>query len=93
MKSIDEGFVPSEVEHLTNKDLANEFVLTTLRTKWGCDLTKLHELFNYNLIQAQDIKVEMLINGGQLYIENNHLFLTRKGKFIADTIISDLFWI
>lgn len=93
MKSIGDGFVPSEIEHLTNKDLANEFLMTTLRTKWGCDLSKLHNLFSYDIIVEQDIKLKMLINNGQLYLQNNHLFLTRKGKFLADTIISELFWI
>ena len=93
MKSIGEGLVPSEIEMLTKKDLANEFILTSLRTKWGCDLVKLSDLFRHDLFVAQENKIEELIRDGQIVIEKKHIFLTRKGKFLADTIISDLFWI
>lgn len=93
MKSIREGIVPSEGEKLTKMDRANEFILTSLRTKWGCDLLKLHDLFGYNLIILQENKIKELISEAQLFMENKHIFLTRKGKFLADTIIADLFWI
>ncbi len=93
MKSIESGTVPAETEYLTKKDLANEFLLTTLRTKWGCDLQKLKELYSYDLIISQQIKLSELIREELIIMKNESLFLSRKGKFLADSIISDLFWI
>ena len=93
MKSIGSGIVPFEIEYLAKKDLANEFLLTSLRTKWGCDLQRLKDICSYDLIYAQRSKLSELIKDGFIIIENNHIFLSRKGKFLADSIISDLFWI
>ena len=93
MKSVESGTIPFEIESLTKKDLANEFLLTSLRTKWGCDLRLLHELYNYDLINSQKSKLSGLIKSEYIFMENEHIFLTRKGKFLADAIISDLFWI
>lgn len=93
MKSIESGIVPAKIECLTKSDLANEYLLTTLRTKWGCDLSKLKELYGYDLINSHHKKLSELIKDDFIVMKNKSLFLTRKGKFLADSIISDLFWI
>ena len=93
MKSIGSGTIPFEIEFLTKKDLANEFLLTSLRTKWGCDLRLLNDLYSYDLINSQKSKLSGLIKSEYIFMENGHIFLSRKGKFLADYIISDLFWI
>lgn len=93
MKSIESDIVPAEIEYLTKKDLANEFLLTSLRTKWGCDLGKLKELYSYDVINSHNKKLLKLISDEFIIMKNGSLFLSRKGKFIADSIISDLFWI
>ncbi len=92
MKSIESGIVPAEIEYLTKKDLANEFLMTTLRTKWGCDLQKLNELYSYDLMYSHHNKLSELIKGELIIMKNEWIFLSRKGKFLADSIISDLFW-
>ncbi|MCK5104833.1 MAG: coproporphyrinogen III oxidase, partial [Cyclobacteriaceae bacterium] len=84
---------PYEIEYLTKKDLANEFLLTSLRTKWGCDLQKLKDLYSYDLINSQKNKLSELIKNGFIIMENESIFLSRSGKFLADSIISDLFWV
>ena len=93
MKSIESGIVPAEIECLTKKDLANEYLLTTLRTKWGCDLHQLNKLYGHDLINSHHNKLSELIKDDFIIMKNKSLFLTRKGKFLADSIISDLFWI
>lgn len=93
MKSIGSGIMPYEIEYLTKKDLANEFLLTSLRTKWGCDLQKLKDLYSYDLINSQKNKLSELIKNGFIIMENESIFLSRSGKFLADSIISDLFWV
>jgi oxygen-independent coproporphyrinogen-3 oxidase len=80
-----------EKEILTIVQRFNEYVMTSLRTSWGCDLEHIKNGFgpSYSsyLISAMQkhIKNEHLIqNGTQLY-------LTNKGKLFADGIASDLF--
>jgi oxygen-independent coproporphyrinogen-3 oxidase len=41
--------VPFEIEALDATAKTNEYLLTTLRTKWGCDLDKLRQSFGYDL--------------------------------------------
>lgn len=92
MKSIEERAVPMELDDLDEKAKANEFLLTSLRTKWGCNLNSLEQIFNYPLLKYQQEKVASLLKQHLIKIEKNTILLTMKGKFLADEIISDLFW-
>lgn len=88
IKSIHQGKVPFETEFLSKKDIANEQIMTGLRTKWGLDLTKIADFID------QDFKrtVSIYREDGFLIQKDNQLTLTEKGKLIADGIASDLFF-
>ena len=65
--------------------------MTGLRTIWGVSIEQVEEEFgklykDYLLKQAQE-KIEQHL----LYIDNNNLHITRKGKFLSDGIASSLF--
>ncbi|MCG8307396.1 MAG: radical SAM family heme chaperone HemW [Cytophagales bacterium] len=92
MKSIKEGKVPFEMEVLDQRSLANEYLLTSLRTKWGCDLRKLTKLYSYP-IRTHRKRIEQLVAERFIHITENIIYLTRKGKFLADEIIAELLWI
>jgi oxygen-independent coproporphyrinogen III oxidase len=89
--AIKEGRIPASMEHLTNEDQINDYLLTTLRTSWGSDLQKLRKEYQYDLIERRGTYIDTLLNSQLAVIENDHLKLTRKGKFLADKISSDLF--
>ena len=91
MKSLEKGIVPATVEPLTTEDKLNDYLLTTLRTKWGADLTKLREEFGHELLGQNQAYIAMLVEKGFAEISGDHLILTRAGKFLADKICSDLF--
>ncbi len=91
IKSIENNTLPIEIETLTITDQYNEYVMTGLRTVWGVSIQKIDSDFGehfkvYLLKQAQKFIKEQL-----LYIENNKLLVTKKGKFLSDGIASDLF--
>ena len=91
VKELQQNIVPAEVEFLTVQDQVNEYLLTGLRTKWGCNIQKINELSS-NLFQKQNaFELEKQIREGFLMIENETLLLTHKGKLFADRIASDLF--
>jgi len=93
LKEIQAEKLPSEVEILSQEDRYNEYIMTGLRTIWGVSLDRIENEFgevflNYLLKQAQKFIMDDLLS-----ITENTLKTTRKGKFLADGIASDLFLI
>ncbi len=89
--AITEGKVPSTIEHLSARDRVNDYLLTTLRTSWGSDLEKLKHQTQYDLLHEKGEYVASLVHNGLATLSDNHLRLTRRGRFLADKISSDLF--
>lgn len=80
-----------EKEILTLNQRYNEYVLTSLRTMWGTDLSYIHEQFGQSFY-AHFLKESAPYNIlKQLVQEKNKMFLTDQGKLFADKIASDLF--
>jgi oxygen-independent coproporphyrinogen-3 oxidase len=80
-----------EKEILTPNQRYNEYVMTSLRTIWGCDTMHILNVF------GRDYESDFIRNA-QKYLENNHLycdgskyFLTDEGKLFADGIAAGLF--
>lgn len=91
INSIQNETLPSEVETLTITDRYNEYIMTGLRTMWGVSIDKVGMEFgkthkNYLLKQAQKH-----INEHLLYLDDDKLLTTKKGKFLSDGIAADLF--
>ncbi len=91
IKTINDGMLPMEIEHLSVTDQYNEYIMTGLRTIWGVSLNRVEQDFgksykDYVLLQSQP-----LINEHLLYIDDDKLLVTKKGKFLSDGIASDLF--
>jgi oxygen-independent coproporphyrinogen-3 oxidase len=91
IKAIQENQLPNEEETLTITDQYNEYIMTGLRTIWGVSLDKIKTEFgitylNYLMIQVQKFLIDDLV-----FIENNVLKPTKKGKFLTDGIASDMF--
>lgn len=91
IKAIQVGIVPAEVERLTPENKINEYVLTTLRTHWGTDLTRIQNDFQYDLLEKNSEYIQQLLDNKMAVLKNGVLILTRKGKLLADKIASDLF--
>lgn len=93
VKSLTEGKLPSEQELLTREDQVNEYLLTTLRTRWGANLKVMLNDYQYDLIGDQKSYVENLLAENLARLDHDALILTQKGKMMADKISSDLFLI
>lgn len=89
--ALQQGTVPFELESLTPADQANDYLLTTLRTTWGCDLNRLQQTYGYNLQQQHAGYLQDLQNRELAIIRNNTLYLTDAGKLLADQITLELF--
>jgi oxygen-independent coproporphyrinogen-3 oxidase len=91
LQSIASGVVPLEKEVLSPADKINEYILTTLRTSWGCDAEELLVSHHYDLLKDQHEYIQTLVNNHLAVLEGKKLTLTKKGKLLADKIASDLF--
>ncbi|MEY8780290.1 radical SAM family heme chaperone HemW [Allomuricauda sp. XS_ASV26] len=93
LKKIAEGVLPLEIETLSTPDRYNEFVMTGLRTIWGVDLEQVATDFGERYVQYLDQQAARFLDQGLLILEGQKLLTTKKGKFLADGIASDLFFL
>jgi oxygen-independent coproporphyrinogen III oxidase len=78
-----------EIEELSLKNKYNEYVLTRLRTIWGCDILEIEQHFGYEL--AMHFK-KIITNKLTDVTETDGVFrLSKSGKLRADSIAADLF--
>lgn len=91
IKHITQGEDYFEEEVLTKNDRFNEYVLTSLRTMWGCNHKTVAEKFGEKRLARMKKDAMPYLEEGQIIEENGHFFLTENGKFVADKIASDLF--
>ena len=91
LKEIQAERLPNEVEILSKEDRYNEYIMTGLRTIWGISLDRIENEFGEKFLNYLLKQAEKFIADDLLSINENTLKTTRKGKFLADGIASDLF--
>lgn len=91
IKALEQSELPATVEELTVADQVNEYLLTGLRTQWGCSLTELNTLLGDNFSRQQARDLADMTKAGWLTINDNRLHLTEAGKLFADRVAATLF--
>jgi oxygen-independent coproporphyrinogen-3 oxidase len=93
LKAIANSDLPIEEEILSKTDRYNEYVMVGLRTIWGVSLDRIQKDFGkkYHTYLLQ--QAEIYLQEHLLFLENDMLFTTKKGKFLADGIAANLFMI
>ncbi|WP_101359174.1 radical SAM family heme chaperone HemW [Raineya orbicola] len=86
------GKIPATIEQLSPKEKLNEYLLTSLRTQWGAEKSRIQALepnfFRENRDLLQRFEKQNLI-----FWNDERIYLTHEGKFFADQIAADLFWV
>jgi oxygen-independent coproporphyrinogen-3 oxidase len=85
IESIKRAIVPEEIETLSEKDVYNETLLTSLRTTAGLDLNAVPEVFKAGFLKhsAKYLQSGRMIYSGRYAIPSEYFL-------ISDSIISDL---
>ena len=91
IRSINEGMLPQETELLSETQQFDEYVMTSLRTMWGCNLLYILERWGEQARIKLELQAEKHLRNGMLTKKERHLILTERGKLFADGITSDLF--
>ena len=93
LKSIQENKLPNEIEILSITDRYNEYIMTGLRTIWGVSLNRIEKEFGSKYLEYLNQQAQKFLDDNLVFIENNILKPTPKGKFLTDGIASDLFYL
>ena len=80
--------IPATEEELSLADQVNEYVMTSLRTMWGCDLDKIKNTWHTTL---DTVIIEKYIQQQLITQHQQTIFLSKQGKLFADAIAADLF--
>lgn len=89
VEKINKGESFFETENLSVNEKYNEYILTRLRTIWGCDIKEMESLFGAETIKCFlkeiELKKDFVLRKGDIFT------LTKSGKLQADGIAADLF--
>jgi oxygen-independent coproporphyrinogen III oxidase len=91
VRAIGEGQVPAEREVLRPNDHLNEYLMTSLRTQWGCDLGYVYAQFGHDLAQTEAPRLARWETSGLITRRNQVVFLTIQGMLVADELAAELF--
>jgi oxygen-independent coproporphyrinogen III oxidase len=92
IKGLASNELTFEREFLSPEMRYNEYVMTSLRTIWGCDvqhLTTLGARFKAHFEQ----EIQVFLQQGTVLREGTVYRLSRAGLFVADAIAAELFWV
>ncbi|MCF8303058.1 MAG: radical SAM family heme chaperone HemW [Bacteroidales bacterium] len=81
-----------EKETLSLHQRYNEYVMTSLRTSWGCNLQHIENAFGTEYRNICEKAALPYLNEGKLMFDQNTLYLTNSGKLFADGIAAEMFW-
>ena len=94
IEGLHDGSVCWESETLSATDHFNEYIMTRLRTKNGIDIDYLHSSESKDIMTKEfERLLDLHLSTGNLVEENGRLRLSRKGLYISDSVMSDLFLI
>lgn len=80
-----------EKEILTLDDKFNEYVMTSLRTSWGCDIEKIERDYGKSYASHFLKNVKKYLEMGEMLKDINTYKLTDEGMLFADGIAAELF--
>lgn len=91
IKGIEQHQPERETEMLSPENQFNEYLMTGLRTMWGCRLDEIEKQFGRHRLEQLLKDIQPYLDREMINVTDNTLLLQRKGKFFADGIAADLF--
>lgn len=91
IQALQEHRLPFEIEYLDDKKKYNEYIMTSIRTSEGTDLSFVGLKFGTDLLRQLEKSLPDLVKKGWAETRHDRIILTQSGKLFADGIASDLF--
>lgn len=87
--NTDKDYFEKEILTLDNK--FDEYILTSLRTSWGCDAKKIQSDYGDKYYEYFLKKIDKYLQNGDVIRDGNNFCLTENAILFSDAIIADLF--
>jgi oxygen-independent coproporphyrinogen III oxidase len=87
-QNLDDYF---EMEYLSEAERYNDYMLISLRTIWGADLSYIQKEFSPSIFNSCLKALRKIIPNGMITEKNGKIVLTEDGWFISDLLISEFF--
>lgn len=84
------GDVPHHVEVISDDELYDEMVMTSLRTAEGIDLTEVEDIYGKGCRDSLLQIAHRYLDSGTLVMERNRLFFSEAGFLLSDMVMADL---
>jgi oxygen-independent coproporphyrinogen III oxidase len=91
IKLLKENSLPLQEESLTLENRYNEYVMTSLRTIWGCSIPIIQKDFSNELAVYFRKEIDEYVKENYVFVKNEVYYLAESGKLLADKITADLF--
>jgi len=91
MTALAKNELPFEKEILTPTQQYDEYILTSLRTIWGCELNRISD-FGEKFEKYFLKNVHPYLKNETVFEKEGYYFLTKNGKLLADKISMELFF-
>jgi oxygen-independent coproporphyrinogen-3 oxidase len=78
-------------EYLTLTEHYHDYIITSLRTKWGVNKDHISHTFGESIRKHFERTSARYIQGGHMVQEGNDIWLTAEGWFISDHIMGEFF--
>lgn len=91
IKALESAAEYFETEILSPADQVNELLMTGMRTCFGVGIQRIEEIAGKQAVESILEDAQPYLESGVLVQENGVLYLSKQHRFIADSIISDLF--
>jgi len=93
IRSIKEGNIPSTAEELTELDLLNEYIMTSLRSSKGLNKSRILNQWGEDKLKAIAMEMKKSMMVGHVLEHEEVWKLSANGKFLADGIAASLFFL
>ena len=90
LRAIAAGGISFEREILSVKEQINDYLLTTLRTKWGTSIERLQAGWGYDIRKECEQELSKHLASENIFIQNEYIYLSTSGKLLADQITAEL---
>ncbi|MBE9518509.1 MAG: radical SAM family heme chaperone HemW [Bacteroidetes bacterium] len=91
IRGIANGEEIGETEHLTSKELYHDYLITSLRTKWGADPAHIEEVFGPGFRMHFEKQVQAFLKKGSMSLRGGKLCIEPGQWLITDHILRALF--
>lgn len=90
IKGLEESALNFETEFLSPVQRFNEYIMTMLRTHWGCRESRMEDILPGSSAQFR-LAAQKYMQNGEMDFRDDHYVLTASGKLLADRIAMELF--